>query len=100
VETPEAQKMGLSGRLIMPDDYGMLFKSATSFWMKDCHFSLDAAFLDESGRILDIQHMEKESYPKSFKSQAEETTVCSIELPAGWCAANDVTRGDVISLVN
>jgi uncharacterized membrane protein (UPF0127 family) len=99
-ETPIAQVKGLGGRVMMPDDFGMLFKSATSFWMKDCHFSLDAAFLDESGRILDIQPMEKESYPRAYKSQAEESTKCAIELPAGWCKANGVVCGDRISLLH
>jgi DNA ligase D-like protein (predicted 3'-phosphoesterase) len=96
-ESPKAQAYGLGGRPMMPDNFGMLFKSAKSFWMKNCNFDLDAAFLARDGRILDIQHMTKESYPKSFEPRADGV-VNAIELPSGWCKANGVEIGDLLKL--
>lgn len=98
-ETKSAEARGLGGRPMMPKNFGMLFKTARSFWMKDCHFDLDAAFLAEDGRILEIQHMTKESFPKTFVPRAGDV-INAIELPSGWCKANGVRVGDKLQLVN
>lgn len=98
-ETSSAQRRGLGGRRMMPDDFGMLFKTATSFWMKRCNFDLDAVFLDKTGEVVDIQHMPRESFPKRFTARSDKA-VSGLELPSGWCAANGIEVGDRIWPVN
>jgi uncharacterized membrane protein (UPF0127 family)/ATP-dependent DNA ligase len=99
VEAPADQKRGLGGRPVMPKDFGMLFKTATSFWMKGCNFDLDAVFLDKQGNIVDVHHMPKKSFPKAFRSRSDDA-VSGLELPSGWCKANGVGVGDRVWPVN
>ena len=59
--TPEARACGLSNRIKLPENHGMLFIYPTlgprTFWMKDTHIPLSLAFLNDSGLILSIRQM-------------------------------------------
>jgi uncharacterized membrane protein (UPF0127 family) len=56
--TPVAREQGLQGRRELADSEGLVFlfpaTSFRSFWMKGCLIDLDLAFVDESGRILEL----------------------------------------------
>lgn len=58
-QTREEMEIGLSGRATLPSNLGMLFRFPAgvtpSIWMKNTYVPLDIAFLDEQGRILDVQ---------------------------------------------
>ncbi len=62
-ETDDQRAYGLMERSALPADRGMLFvypeaqDSTAGFWMYRTLIPLDIAFLDEDGRILDIQSM-------------------------------------------
>jgi len=90
-----AERQGLGGRACLPDNFGMLFKRASSFWMRDCHFSLDLAFLDKAGTILEIQHMPQglPGQPLPHYTAKVAGAISAIELPSGWCARNMVWPG-------
>lgn len=66
-QTEAERNHGLSGRLALPADHGMLFvfdkEQPQSFWMKDCYLPIDVAFIDASGKIVDLQSMAVEEFP-------------------------------------
>ena len=58
---------GLGGRLSLPEGRGMLFvfqkEEPLVFYMKDCHFPIDIAFIDSRGRIVKTATMAVEADP-------------------------------------
>ncbi|MDR5701971.1 MAG: DUF192 domain-containing protein [Armatimonadota bacterium] len=66
-DTPEARELGLMCRTSLPKDAGMLFLFEESrpwaFWMKNTLIPLSIAFVEESGRVVDIQDMDVEADP-------------------------------------
>ncbi len=104
---------GLSGREKVAPDGGMIFvfrePARLSFWMYDCLTDIDAAFLDDAGRIVTIHEMKAEPprrpeeseddyrarlkmYPSRFASRFV------IELAPGTFRRLRVMEGDLISL--
>ena len=96
-ETEEARQRGLMNRDSLPEDRGMLFvypeERRLSFWMRNTAIPLDIAFIDRTGRIVDVQPMEP------FE---EETVVSSapamyaLEMNRGWFEAHGVEPGDAV----
>ena len=71
VETPSRREQGLSGRIDIPEDYGMLFvfpkEGDYGFWMKDMLVPIDIMWLSDTGTIVGIEHtVSPITYPKSF----------------------------------
>lgn len=100
-ETSEARAKGLSGRLSMADDEGMLLKFTYSdrhcIWMKDMLFSLDLLWLDEDGVIIDLKkEITPETYPTSFCSRSPARYV--VEINTGGIASSGLEIGDKIEL--
>ena len=60
--TDTERERGLMGRTALAEDAGMLFvfdrEQQLSFWMKDTLIPLSIAYINESGRIVDIQDMQ------------------------------------------
>lgn len=62
--TPDQRAMGLMERDSLPEEGGMLFlydepqPAGAAFYMYRTRIPLDIAFLDETGRIIDIQTMQ------------------------------------------
>lgn len=54
----EDRQMGLMFRPSLPEDRGMLFvfdvADFHSIWMKNCRFSIDILWLDETGRVVHL----------------------------------------------
>lgn len=101
VDTPETRAKGLSGRLGLTDEEGMLFvfdeEGKYSFWMKGMLFSIDILWISTDGTIVDIApNVSPDTYPKSFISQENARYV--LELRAGWAQAHDVLVGDVVDI--
>ena len=85
-DTPASRELGLSGRVSMNDDEGMLFAfdkpGRYGFWMKDMKFPLDIIWINENGVIVSIERgLTPESYPKTFINQSEASYV--LEVNAG-----------------
>ena len=57
-DTSEKRQIGLMYRDSLVDDHGMLFKFPSanhlSFWMQNTYIPLDIAFINDDGRILQI----------------------------------------------
>ena len=98
VPQTEAQKMkGLMNRRHLDRDAGMLFSFASphmvSMWMKNTLIPLDAAFVDECGRIVRIAHME----PLTLTlHDSVEPVSHVIEANAGWFRAQGATSGTLV----
>jgi len=93
---PKREK-GLMYRKSLPKNAGMLFKfpraSSLGFWMKDTYVPLDIAFLDDNGKILQIE----EGIPLStrpIRSNNECRHV--LEVNRGWFKENGVKIGDLV----
>jgi uncharacterized protein len=70
-DTPAARQTGLSNRGSLPADQGMLFlferAAPVQFYMKDCYFNIDIAFIDAEKHIINLDTMPVEADPADPK---------------------------------
>jgi uncharacterized membrane protein (UPF0127 family) len=63
--TASSQQLGLMYRKSMPEQNGMLFvfeqKAGHCFWMKNTLLPLSIAFIDDDGKIVNIEEMKPQS---------------------------------------
>ena len=81
----------------MPLDEGMLFSFPRpdyhSFWMRNTSVPLSIAFIDQGGKIVDIDDLE----PFNENSISPSCPVCyALEMNRGWFRDNEITRGDYV----
>ncbi len=95
----EERQQGLMYRDSLPDGEGMLFvyeeERTLSFWMRNTQIPLDIAFLDRSGRIVDIRQLEP------FDEEGVESrrpAMYALEVRRGWFEENGVRVGDRVEL--
>jgi len=93
---------GLSGRQFLAPGTGMLFKPATSFWMRDTHMDLDLIYVRDS-RIIEIIVM---TAPKNddeelevYKSKLGQSDF-AVEFARGWLASKGVLAGDTVKVLS
>lgn len=93
--TGPEQETGLMGRQSVPDETGMLFifkqPGQVGFWMKDTPLALSIAFIDQNGKILDIQDME--SFSLDVHSPGRDY-LYALEVAKGYFARKGVKPGD------
>jgi len=98
--TPNARVCGLSNRVKLPDNHGMLFIYPTlgprTFWMKDTHIPLSIAFLDDSGRILSIQPMKPMQTDERYRSV--QPVRYALEVNQGWFVEHGIGVGDIVEM--
>jgi hypothetical protein len=98
--TPKARVCGLSNRVNLPENHGMLFIYPTfgqrTFWMKDTQITLSIAFLDDSGRILSIQHMPPMQTTERYHSP--QPVRYALEVNQGWFAIHGIGVGDIVEM--
>jgi uncharacterized membrane protein (UPF0127 family) len=98
----DAQKsLGLAGRKGLGQGDGMLFiysqPEVLNYWMKDCYFSIDIAFVGPDHRIVQIHTMPAESdragqYTYSSQAPAQY----ALEVNAGQFARMGIKVGDKV----
>jgi uncharacterized membrane protein (UPF0127 family) len=97
---PEARVCGLSNRVQLPENHGMLFIHPTlrprTFWMKNTHIPLSIAFLDDSGRIVSIQHMVPMQTDERYHSP--QPVRYALEVNQGWFENRGIEVGDVVEM--
>ena len=83
----------------IPEGTGMLFvfdsEQVLHFWMKDTPVPLSIAFIDKSGTIKEIKHMQ------AFSLETVSSTfscLYALEVPSGWFDKVGIFPGDTISL--
>jgi uncharacterized protein len=98
--TPEQRECGLSNRVGLPTDAGMLFVLPETMpfavWMKDTRMPLSVAFLDAAGQILAIEQMAPLKTDVIYESP--RPVRYAIEVNRGWFIEHHVRVGDSIHL--
>ncbi|MDX1389091.1 MAG: DUF192 domain-containing protein [Acidobacteriota bacterium] len=88
---------GLMFRESLPENGGMLFVYESArplgFWMRNTLIPLDIAYIDEQGRIVDIQSMEPGDETTHWSSS---DAMYALEMNIGWFEENQVTVGDLV----
>ena len=92
---------GLMNRPSMPMHRGMLFvfpeACVQCFWMKNTLIPLSIAFLDDSGRIVQVADMQ----PQSLDNHCSVKPVrFALEMNAGWFRSRGLTAGTRINGVD
>ena len=92
-----ARMQGLMQRKSMATQRGMLFvfdrDAQHCMWMKNTFLPLSVAFLDEQGRILNIEDMQPQSEDNHCAVQPARY---ALEMNVGWFTQRGIRRGDRI----
>lgn len=90
-----ARQRGLMYRKALEEDEGMLFvfprKKVQSFWMKNTLIPLSIAYIDDSGKVLQIEEMA----PRDETSVRSDSLVrYALEVKRGWYRKAGLREGD------
>jgi len=101
VNTKKSRNKGLMFRKQkLKKDEGMLFDfkkpQQISLWMKNTFIPLDAIFIHENGKILDLKENLKPKSKKSVSSNVDSKFV--LEVNANTIQKNNIRIGDFINL--
>jgi hypothetical protein len=98
--TPQSRACGLSQRLGLADNHGMLFvypqAEPRTFWMKDTYIPLSIAFVDASKIIINIERMAPNQTTQRYFSR--RPAIYAIEANRGWFVSRGIRAGDKISI--
>ena len=92
--TPATRTRGLMERFSLAPDHGMLFvfpaPAPQAFWMRNTYVPLSIAFIDSTGRIVNIEDMQ----PKSEESHFSLAPVpYALEMRRGWFRERGIGPG-------
>ncbi|HEX6581917.1 MAG TPA: DUF192 domain-containing protein [Actinomycetota bacterium] len=97
-DDPLERREGLMGIEELPTDQGMAFvwpgPVDSTFWMKDTLVPLSVAFVDESGRVIDVVDMQPCASDPCPSYGIDEPFVLAIEANLGWFDEHGVGTGD------
>lgn len=98
--TDETRQKGLSGKLTMPEDEGMIFefenKGIYSFWMKDMYFPIDIIFVNDE-TVTDVhKSVEPKNFPETYSNTVPGNFV--IELASGETEKTKIQIGEKIKI--
>lgn len=93
--TPAARQVGLMNRETMAPQHGMVFVFTEAarhcMWMRNTLIPLSVAFVDQTGRILNIEDMQ----PRTETNHcAAAPAVFALEMNLGWFAEKGIKPGD------
>lgn len=100
-DTPAEREQGLSGRVSLPDDYGLLFVFDTpgdyGFWMKDMNFAIDIVWINAEKKIVGVENsVSPATYPNVF--YPKEPVLYVLEVPAGFAKGHHIDIGSEVLL--
>ena len=94
-QTPQQHATGLMWRTTMPTNEGMLFifpsPAQQCFWMKNTLLPLSIAFIDDSGRIVNLDEMQPRTENPHCSTQPVRFV---LEMNKGWFTKHGVKPGD------
>ena len=101
--TPKARAQGLMGRERLGENAGMLFvykgDARRFFWMKNTRIPLSLAFIDKSGEVLEIIHLQPHKPGTRIPSYTSRHKVRRVlEVNQGWFLRNGFGLGARVSL--
>ena len=83
-------------RFSLQPDHGMLFvferPEPLGFWMKNTYIPLSIAFIDASGRILNIEDMAPQT--ETHALVARDPRLYALEMRKGWFVERGIRPGD------
>ena len=96
-DTPAARQTGLMYRTFMPTNTGMLFvfpeKAIHCFWMRNTKLSLTIAFIDDDGKIVNIEEMQAQT----TNNHCPQAPVrYALEMNKQWFSERVIVPGTVI----
>lgn len=96
--TPETRQIGMMQRTIMVPQRGMLFVfpevAKHCMWMRNTLLPLSVAFLDEKGRIINVEDMQ----PKTTDNHcAAKPARYALEMNLGWYRSRGLGAGFTIT---
>ena len=96
--TSDTRQIGMMQRTIMPPQRGMLFVfpevAKHCMWMRNTLLPLSVAFLDESGRIINVEDMQ----PKTENNHcASKPARYALEMNLGWFRSRGLGAGFAIT---
>ncbi len=99
--TQEGRMRGLMFRKAMPPQHGMLFvferNAQHCMWMRNTLLPLSVAFLDEQGRIINVEEM----LPQTDENHcAAKPARYALEMNAGWFKTRGFGTGTAIAGVD
>lgn len=99
-DTHEKRALGLMYRRSLCTDCGMLFKFESSrigsIWMKNTFIPLDLAYINEDGKIVDIEQLQAHNLTPVRSSSLVRY---ALEMNKGWFAKHDIRVGDSVNLL-
>lgn len=98
----DANRMqGLMHRRSMPKNQGMLFVFPEAgrhcMWMRNTYLPLSVAFLDDEGRILNIENMQPETEDNHCAARSARF---ALEMNVGWFSSKGIKPGALIGGVD
>ena len=101
VSNSQERKLGLMYRENLPYDNAMFFiweyKKRQCMWMRNTYIPLNVAYLDSSGKIIEIYDM----VPLSDESVCSKKRVrYALEVNLNWFEDNNILVGDVLDISN
>lgn len=93
-----SRRVGMMERKSVPENDGMIFvfhlTTIQAFWMKNTYVPLSIAFVDDNGKILQIEDMQ----PKDETNTLSKSPVrYAIEVNQGWFRKNGIVVGDTFA---
>ncbi len=94
------REQGLMGRKAMAENAGMLFDLERPallecMWMKDTLLPLSVAFIDEAGKIINIEEMKAMTEDQHCSSQGAHVRY-ALEMNIGWFKKKHIKPGTVV----
>jgi uncharacterized membrane protein (UPF0127 family) len=95
--TASSQQLGLMYRKSMPEQNGMLFvfeqKAGHCFWMKNTLLPLSIAFIDDDGKIINIEEMK----PQSEENHCPLKPIrYALEMNSNWFEKRQLRAGKLV----
>jgi uncharacterized membrane protein (UPF0127 family) len=99
--TTETRMTGLMHRFSLRPDHGMLFvfrePEPLAFWMKNTYVALSIAYIDDKGRIVNIEDMA----PKTENAHPSRGPVLyALEMKKGWFKERGIETGAAVEGLN
>ena len=102
VQTWDQIRIGMMGRVDVPDGTGMLFifpdagDGPRRFWMKNCPVDLDVAFFGSDRKLLNSTTMKAHDTRTRYESKG--LAQFAVETRSGFFAEKDIGPGAVLHL--
>jgi len=99
VTNSQDRQRGLMYKKAIPENYGMFFiwnlNKVQCMWMKNTYIPLSVAYMDRSGKIINIYDM----VPLSKISVcSDRPALYALEVNRGWFKRNNIKVGDILNL--